>query len=39
MRALAFACASVLVGLPAQAQLFKCVQNGKTVYQQEKCPE
>src|SRR6188768_2371294 len=23
----------------AQAQLFKCVQDGKTVYQQEKCPE
>src|SRR5689334_15040249 len=23
----------------APAQLFKCVQNGKTVYQQEPCPE
>ena len=29
------------IGVPAvaQAQLFKCVQNGKTVYQQEKCPD
>ena len=23
----------------APAQLFKCVQNGKTVYQQERCPD
>ena len=33
--------ASALLCAPAlaQAQLYKCIQDGKTVYQQEKCPE
>ena len=38
----AFICAaSAFICVPglAQAQLFKCVLGGKTVYQQEKCPE
>jgi hypothetical protein len=39
---LAFICAaSAFICVPglAQAQLYKCIQDGKTVYQQEKCPE
>jgi len=37
-----FICAvSAFICVPglAQAQLYKCIQNGKTVYQQEPCPE
>ena len=38
--AAALAVGFLFVASPAaQAQLFKCVQDGKTVYQQEKCPE
>ena len=36
--AAAGACAALAAG-SAHAQLFKCVQGGRTVYQQEKCPE
>jgi hypothetical protein len=40
MRPLAVLTAAFLLAAPdASAQLFKCVQDGKTVYQQEKCPE
>jgi len=40
MRSLAVLTAAFLLAAPdASAQLFKCVQDGKTVYQQEKCPE
>jgi hypothetical protein len=36
----ALAVALLFAACPAaHAQLFKCVQDGKTVYQQEKCPE
>ena len=31
--------AALCVPGSAEAQLFKCVQGGKTVYQQEKCPD
>jgi hypothetical protein len=37
-RALLLACLLAFAA-DAPAQLFKCVQDGKTVYQQEKCPE
>jgi hypothetical protein len=30
---------ALLCATGAQAQLFKCIQDGKVVYQQEKCPE
>jgi hypothetical protein len=33
------AAAFVLAAPDASAQLYKCIQDGKTVYQQEKCPE
>lgn len=33
------ACALIVFAFPASAQLFKCVQDGKTVYQQTACPE
>ena len=33
-------CGAMLFGLPAQAQLFKCVQpDGKVTYQQQKCDD
>ncbi len=37
LHVLAVAC--VLAAPDASAQLFKCLQDGKTVYQQERCPE
>ena len=38
MRRLAAAAAALLALAPAHAQLYKCVQGGKTVYQDAPCP-
>jgi hypothetical protein len=39
MRTLALLLALSVASFEAPAQLYKCVQDGKTVYQQERCPE